>query len=89
MAVDRNFSMSSFLALRYTEKLGVDFTEKLSYRHPKLPADSERILVHTAEDISNAIEKQLHNIRGGVQKDRNSSLWGYGFGNLGIVSSGM
>lgn len=68
MAVDRNFSMSSFLALRYTEKLGVDFTEKLSYRHPKLPADSERILVHTAEDISNAIEKQLHNIRGGYRK---------------------
>ncbi|WP_300809556.1 asparagine synthase-related protein [uncultured Acetatifactor sp.] len=61
--VDKNLSMSSFLALRYTEKPGVDFTEKLSYRHPLIPHDKERILVHTAQDIGDAIEHQLNEIR--------------------------
>ena len=63
--VDKNLSMSSFLALRYTEKLGVDFTKKLSYRHPTLPKESERILVHTAQDIGESIEHQLQSVRGG------------------------
>lgn len=66
--VDKNLSMSSFLALRYTEKLGVDFTEKLQYRHPVLPADEDRIMVHTAVDIGNAIKKQLDAVRGGYHK---------------------
>lgn len=61
--VDKNLSMSSFLALRYIEKSGVNFTEKLNYCHPSLPNDSERILVRTADEIGKAIEKQLQNIR--------------------------
>ncbi len=66
--VDKNLGMSSFLAVRYIEKPGVDFTEKLPYRHPSLPLDSERILVYTAEEIGNEIESQLENIRGEYKK---------------------
>ena len=62
--IDRNFSISSFLALRYTEKPGVDFTDKLHYRHPEMPSDEGRILVHTAEDIDAALEKQMEKIKG-------------------------
>ena len=61
--VDKNLSMSSFLALRYTEELDLDFTEKLRYRHPSLPDDNERIIVRNAEEIGNAIERQLRDIR--------------------------
>lgn len=61
--VDKNLSMSSFLALRYTEKRGVDYTEKIKYRHPTLISDQERILVHTAQDIGDAIENQLATVR--------------------------
>lgn len=57
--VDRNFSNSSFLALRYTEKPDVDFTEKIKYRHPEMPSDEGRILVRTANDIGIAIKKQI------------------------------
>lgn len=66
--VDKNLSMSSFLALRYIEKPEVDFTEKLRYRHPSLPAENERILIHTAEDIGSAIDRQLSEIRGKYKK---------------------
>lgn len=55
--------MSSFLALRYTEKPGVDFTEKLLYRHPTIPADGERISVRTARDINDALIRQIEEIR--------------------------
>lgn len=57
--IDRPFSNSSFLALRYTEKPGVDFTEKIHYRHPEMPSDEGIILVKTAEEIGAALEKQL------------------------------
>ena len=73
--VDKSFSMSSFLALRYMEKSGVDFTDKLPYRHPSLPSDDERILVHTAEDIGNAIEEQLSKIRGGGGGTREQAFY--------------
>lgn len=57
--IDRNLSMSSFLALRYTEKPGVDYTDKLRYRHPEIPSESGRILVYTAEEIGIALKRQL------------------------------
>lgn len=66
--VDKNLSMSSFLTLRYIEKPGVDFTKKLRYRHPTLPAEDDRILVHTAQDIGDEIGKQLQTIRGRYKK---------------------
>lgn len=74
--VDKNLSMSSFLALRYTEKPDVDFIDKLSYRHPILPADDERIFVKTTEEIGEAIQTQLDSIRGG------------GYSKVGILLSG-
>ncbi len=36
------------LALRYIEKSGIDFTDKLSYRRSVLHENNERISVHTA-----------------------------------------
>ena len=61
--IDKNFSMSSFLALRYTEKVNIDFSDKLSYRHPSVPKESERILVKSAQDIGESIEQQISFIR--------------------------
>ena len=66
--VDKEFCMSSYLALRYVEKKGVDFCEKLQYRNPLLPSDEDRILVGTADDIGRAIKKQLDKVRGGIEK---------------------
>lgn len=66
--IDKNLSMSSFLALRYTEKDDVDFTDKISYRHPSVPQESERILVKTAEDIGAAIEAQINSVRKNYNK---------------------
>ena len=57
--VDRNLSISSFLALRYTEKADVDFTDKYKYRHPEMPSETGRILVKTAAEIDKAIAEQL------------------------------
>ena len=57
--VDRNLSISSFLALRYTETADVDFTDKYKYRHPEMPSETGRILVKTAAEIDKAIAEQL------------------------------
>jgi len=56
---DKIFCNSSFLALRYIEKPDVNFTEKYPYRHPVMPTDSNRIIVKTAQDIDNALRRQL------------------------------
>jgi len=66
--IDRIFSNSSFLALRFTEKSGVDFTEKLHYRHPEMPSDDDKILVRTAEEIGAALKKQLEEKCSGYKK---------------------
>jgi len=57
--IDKWLSASSFLALRFTEKEYVDFTEKLSYRHPEIPSDNNRTLIHTVEDIDKSIRLQI------------------------------
>lgn len=57
--IDRAFSISSFLALRYTAKPGVDFTDKYTYRYPHMPTDEGRILVKSAQEISAALENQI------------------------------
>lgn len=66
--VDRRLSISSFLALRYTEKPDVDFSEKLKYRHPEMPSDNNRILVHTARDIDSALQMQIESIKSTANK---------------------
>lgn len=73
--IDTQFSISSFLALRYTEKPNVDFTDKYKYRRPEMPRDEGRILVKTAQEISEALEKQI--------KDRISK-----YNKVGILLSG-
>lgn len=59
--IDREISISSFLALRFIEKPDIDFTNKYKYRRPEMPTDEGRILVKTVQEISDALEKQLKN----------------------------
>ena len=66
--IDRNLSISSFLALRYTEKPGVDFSAKYHYRHPEMPSNENRILVKTAKEIGNSLEKQIEEKRSGYKR---------------------
>lgn len=61
--VDKQFAMSSYLALRYIEKAGIDFCDSVSYRRPEMLNNSEKIYVNSAVDIGNSIEKQLERIR--------------------------
>lgn len=63
MTVDKNFCMSSFLALRYIEKQNVNFFDNVNYKHPVLPKEESRILVHNAYDIDTAINMQIQSIR--------------------------
>lgn len=67
--VDKNFSMSSFLALRYIEKTDVDFCDRVPYRHCSLVDHPDKIYVNSAEEIGKAIEKQLSEI-----KDKNRKI---------------
>ncbi|WP_406545436.1 asparagine synthase-related protein [Succinimonas sp.] len=57
--IDKDFCMSSFLALRYVEKSGVDFSYGIKYRHPEVPSDLNKILVNSSSDISDAIDTQI------------------------------
>lgn len=59
--IDKEFCMSSFLALRYIERPGVDFTSKIQYRHPEMPSEENRILVYSSHDINNALVMQINN----------------------------
>ena len=60
--VDKNFCMSSFLALRYVEKPGVSFTDAMPYRRPALK-EGEKYQIRTAADIDCAIRKQLEPLK--------------------------
>lgn len=60
--VDRSYCMSSFLALRYVEKRGVSFSEGVPYRRPELKQE-EPIMVRTASDIDEAIERQIVSLK--------------------------
>lgn len=60
--VDKNYCMSSFLALRYVEKPGVSFTDALPYRRPALK-EGEKYPVRTAAEIDEAIRKQVEPLK--------------------------
>ena len=60
--IDRNYCMSSFLALRYVERRDTHFTEKLPYRRPELREEAG-ISVRTAADVGEAIERQIAPLR--------------------------
>lgn len=82
--VDKNLSMSSFLALRYTEKPEVDFTERLHYRRPEMPSDEGRILVHTAKDIDSALISETDEIK---KKQKKIGMFLSGGMDSGILAS--
>lgn len=81
--VDKNFCMSSFLALRYIEKPNMDFSEKISYRRPVLPKENERIIVNTPEEIDDKISEQLIDVR----KNKRMGLLLSGGMDSGILAS--
>jgi len=60
--IDREYSNSAFVALRFTEKPGVDFCSAWPYRHPDMPSEEGRILVSTAAEIDHAIADQLDDV---------------------------
>ena len=82
--VDKNLSMSSFLALRYTEKPDVDFTEELHYRHPEMPSYEGRILVHTAKDIDEALMSEIDKVK---EQQRKIGMFLSGGMDSGILAS--
>lgn len=61
--VDKKFCMSSYLALRYVEREGVDFCEKLKYKTPKKQEICDTIYVRSSGDINEALEKQFESLR--------------------------
>ena len=56
---DKDFCLSSYIAFRYIWKDGVDFAEGFQHKNYLPPADSERIPVHTSEDIDREIQQQF------------------------------
>ena len=61
--VDRDYCNSSFLALRYVGRSGVDFSDKVHYRYPEVPSNTNRILVSTAQDIDYALQSQIEPVK--------------------------
>lgn len=57
--VDKNYCMSSYLALRYIADDDKDFYEGMYHKNVKVIPDSERILVKDADEIGKAIKKQI------------------------------
>ncbi len=60
---DKDYCMSSYMALRYIEDSDRDFSEGMHHRNISLPAPKDTIAVHTAEDIDAAIESQIGKLR--------------------------
>ncbi len=81
--IDRRLSNSSFLALRFTEKNGVDFCSCWPYRHPDMPSEENRIPVSSAVDIDNAISEQIDRI----ENDKKIGLLLSGGMDSGILAS--
>lgn len=62
--VDKDFCMSSFLAFRYIEADDKEFYEDMHHQKIKMPQDAERIPVHNAKEIDEAITKEFAKLRG-------------------------
>lgn len=54
--------MSSYLAFRYIEKKNVDFYEKIHHRNFIPISEEKRVLVKTADEIGEEIEKSIKNL---------------------------
>lgn len=61
--VDKDYCMSSFLALRYVEKRDTDFCAQYRYKRPELPPEEKRIPVRTAADIDAAIAARIERLK--------------------------
>ena len=57
--VDKNYCMSSYMAFRYIERNDMEFYDGMKHHNIMPLADSERILVHTSEDIDREIGQQM------------------------------
>ena len=59
MAINKNYCMSSYMAFRYIEKDDMDFYPGMKHRNIVPLNDSEKIPVHTKDDIDAAIAEQF------------------------------
>ncbi len=64
MSVDKNYCMSSYMAFRYIEDMNKNFKEGMTHENIVPPADNERILVKTADDIDKNIAEQMKQFEG-------------------------
>lgn len=62
--VDKNYCMSSYLALRYIADKEKDFFSGMTHENTRLFADDERILVRTADEIDEEIKKVFSRLEG-------------------------
>lgn len=60
--IDKDFCLSSYIAFRYIWKDGVDFCEGFQHKNFKPVSDSERIPVHSSEDIDREIKRQFERL---------------------------
>ena len=63
MAINKKYCMSSYMAFRYIEKDDMDFYPGMHHGNIKPLPDSERILVHTVDDIDREIGKQMEQFK--------------------------
>lgn len=63
MSVDKNYCMSSYMAFRYIEKEDKEFYPSMKHKNIKPIPSDEKVLVHTADDIDAAIEKQFEKLK--------------------------
>lgn len=61
--VDKKWCMSSYMAFRYIEADDKDFYEGMKHNNIKPLPESERILVHTVDDIDREIGKQMEQFK--------------------------
>lgn len=59
MGVNKKYCMSSYMAFRYIEREGEEFYEGMKHQNMIPMPESQRIAVHTAEDIDREITKQM------------------------------
>ncbi len=64
MSIDKNYCMSSYMAFRYIEDTNKNFKEGLIHENIVPLADSERILVKTADEIGENIAEQMKQFEG-------------------------
>lgn len=62
--INKNFCMSSYMAFRYIEKDDMDFYDGFHHENIKPIADSKKIVVYSADEIGQQIEKKVKTFEG-------------------------